>query len=211
MPELIRTKSLLNIDKQMSNLDPQSMRYKVLEAAKNFKGSWFELGRYLYTVYKDKLYRQWGFMAFENYCLKELGIRNQTAVKLLKSYYFVEKDEPDLISAIPNYESVNVLRLAKGNPNLDEEEYGKLKKDISSGQKDFREVGKQFRSMVKFTKEQNNPEEEHRKSFQRKIRSIISSLKAIKFESEIKSILPDKIFKQIDELVTILEKKLEEL
>lgn len=210
MTESLKTKSLLNIEKQMSSLDPHDMRYKVLEAARNFKSSWFELGRYLYTVYKDKLYRQWGFVAFETYCVKEIGIRSQTAVKLLKSYYFIEKDEPDLNEAVPNFESVNVLRLAKNNPNVDEEGYKKLKNDVFQEQRDFSEVGKQFRSMIKLAKEQSDPEREHRREFQSKIRRIISSLKLIKHETDIKNILPEKILNQLDSLIGALEEKLEE-
>lgn len=203
-----KTKSLENITQKMSRLEPESMRYKVLEAARNFKSSWFSLGQYLYTVYKDKLYRQWGFLTFEAYCAKEIGIRSQTASKLLKSYYFVEKDEPDLSGNIPSYEAVNVLRLAKANKNIDEDDYDKLKDDVYKEQKDFLEVGKQFRSMLKSAKIQAAPEEAHHREFQVKIKRIISSLKLIKTEIEIKNILPTKILKQVDELISALEEKL---
>jgi len=209
MPTPPKTKSLLHIEERMSELDPQGMRYKVLEAAKDFKGSWFHLGQCLYTVNKDKLYRQWGFLTFDNYCLKEIGIRKQTAVKLLRSYFFIEKDEPDLVNSIPNYEAVNLLRLAKKNTNIDEDAYKELREDIFTGQKDFSDVKKQFRSLVMASREQGDPEQEHRKAFQGKIRRIISSLKSIKLEVEIKNILPAKILKQVDELIAALEEKLE--
>lgn len=208
--EQAKTKSLRNIEQKLSQLEPESMRYKVLYAAKNFKGSWLALGQYLYTVYKDKLYKEWGFMTFESYCLKEIGIRSQTAVKLLKSYYFVEKDEPDLVSATPAYEAVNVLRMAKLNPNIDEESYSKLKNDVAEEQKDFAEVGRQFRSMIKIAKEQGSPEEEHRRVFQGKLRRIISTLKSVKLEIQIKNLLSSKLLKQVDDLIIALEDKLNE-
>lgn len=208
--EPAKTKSLRNIEQKLSQLEPESMRYKVLDAAKNFKGSWLALGQYLYTAYKDKLYKEWGFMTFESYCLKEIGIRTQTAVKLLKSYYFVEKDEPDLVDSTPPYEAVNVLRLAKLNPNIDEESYNKLKSNVAEEQKDFTEVGKQFRSMIRIAKEQSNPEEEQHRVFQGKLRRIISTLKSIKQEVQIKNLLPSKLLKQVEDLIIALEDKLNE-
>ncbi len=55
-------KSLRNIEEKMSSLEEGSLRYHVLESAKNFKSSWIELGRSLYSVFKDKLYKEWGMV-----------------------------------------------------------------------------------------------------------------------------------------------------
>ena len=76
----------------MGELDPQSFRYSVLEAARGFKSSWIDLGQLLYSVSKDKKYKDWGFLTFEAYCEKEVGIKQATAMKMLKSYYFLEKE-----------------------------------------------------------------------------------------------------------------------
>ena len=64
-------------------------------------------------------------------------------MKLLKSYYFLEKEEPHYLkneyaastqpANIPSYESVNILRQAKNNKVLDEEDYRDLKKEIFVG------------------------------------------------------------------------------
>src|SRR3989338_4514298 len=92
-------------------------RGKVLDAAKRYKASWIELGQYLYNVYRDKLYRNWDYLDFEIYCVKELHLKQSTAVKLLKSYSFLEQEKPELVrassegslpKAVPNYESVNL-------------------------------------------------------------------------------------------------------
>ena len=118
-----KTKSLKNIEEKMEGLDSGSLRYHILESAKNFKCSWIELGRSLYSVYKDKMYKEWGYVNFDVYVSREIGIRKQTALKLLKSYYFLEKEEPQYLKAdftqaqepaqIPSYEAVDVLRQAK--------------------------------------------------------------------------------------------------
>src|SRR5258707_896036 len=112
-----KTKSIQEIEERMQSLAPESVRYKVLDSARSFKSSWIALGQYLFTVYKDKLYKDWGYLTFEAYCGKEIGVRQATAVKLLKSYSFLEKEEPAFLrrealeerkpSQIPSYESVN--------------------------------------------------------------------------------------------------------
>lgn len=47
-----KTKSLQGIEQRMESLDRDSLRYHVLESARNFKTSWIELGRALYSVRK---------------------------------------------------------------------------------------------------------------------------------------------------------------
>ena len=54
-----KPKSLKNIEEKMQNLEVGSIRYHILESAKNFKSSWIELGRSLYSVWKDKMYKDW--------------------------------------------------------------------------------------------------------------------------------------------------------
>ena len=136
--EEIKSKSLKHIEAKMENLDVNSLRYHILESAKNFKCSWIELGRSLYSVWKDKMYKEWGYVNFDVYVSREIGIRKQTAMKLLKSYYFLEKEEPQYLkneyaalaepAQLPSYESVNILRQAKNNKGLDEDDYRRLKR-----------------------------------------------------------------------------------
>ena len=85
----MKTKSIDRLEEKMKGLDSESLRYHILESAKNFKSSWVNLGQGLYSVWKDKLYKEWGYSTFESFSAKELGIRKQTALKLLRSYYFL--------------------------------------------------------------------------------------------------------------------------
>ena len=73
------------------------LRVKTVEIAKKHKSSWIELGQHLFSIYKNKLFKEWGYQAFETYCRKELGIKETTASKLLKSYSFLEKEEPRIV------------------------------------------------------------------------------------------------------------------
>lgn len=119
----VKTKSLSALEQKMQGLSSDSLRYQILNHTKHFKTSWVELGQALYSAWKDKLYKEWGFSTFEAYTAKEIGIRSQTALKLLRSYYFLEKEEPRLLrkeyadqaqaSSMPTLDSIDTLRLAQ--------------------------------------------------------------------------------------------------
>jgi hypothetical protein len=210
---MIKTKSLENIEEQMEQLDKSSFRYHVLESAKNFKTSWIELGRALYTVFKDKLYKEWGFGSFDIYTAREIGIRKQTAMKLLRSYYFLEKEEPlylkedyansQNVVLVPSLESIDVLRLAK-NKKLDEEDYTDIKKQIFQKGRDAREVKKDLTALIR-ERVELEPEEARKKRKVATVRRFLGTLKALRKELEINKLLPASILKEADSLIKKLE------
>lgn len=193
------------------------VRQHVLETAKDFKSSWIELGRALYSVHKDKLYKEWGFATFDAYTSKEIGIRNQTAMKLLRSYYFLEKEEPGLLKdengaltepvKIPSYESVNVLRLAKNNKDLDNDDYEGLKKGVFSEGKDALEVRKDLTSLIRERKELE-PEEAREEKRMVVIRRFLSTLKSLKLELETTKMLPASLTKDVSALIKRVEEEM---
>ena len=101
----------------------ENLRVHIAAHAKDFKLSWVQLGQGLYSVWRDKLYQAWEFEKFEDYCVRELGLKKPLALKLVKTYFFVEQDEPVYLkkefaesretAVIPGYESLDVLRLAR--------------------------------------------------------------------------------------------------
>ena len=91
---VVKSKSLSKIEDRMKTIDEGSYRYQVLNVCRRFKTCWIELGQSLYAVHRDKQYQDWGYLTFEGYCGTELGVLNQTAMKLLKSYQFLETEEP---------------------------------------------------------------------------------------------------------------------
>jgi hypothetical protein len=193
------------------------VRQHVLETAKEFKSSWIELGRALYSVHKDKLYKEWGFATFEAYTSKEIGIRNQTAMKLLRSYFFLEKEEPGFLkdengaatepARIPSYESVNVLRLAKNNKALDNDDYENLKKGVFSEGKDALEVRKDLTGMIRERKELE-PEEAREEKRLVVIRRFLSTLKSLKLELETTKMLPASLTKDVSALIKRVEEEM---
>lgn len=210
----LKTRSLEKIEHKMEGLDENSMRYRVLQSVKNFKTSWMDLGQSLYAVCKDKLYRDWGYLTFEAYTSKEIGIRKDTAVKLLKSYYFLEKEEPQYLrrdfneasqgAAVPTYEAINALRLAKNKKEIDEEDYIALRKNVFEKGKDVRDIKKDITALIR-QREELDPQEAREKRKVATVRRIISTLRTLKNEVQTARLLPANTVKEIDNLIDRLE------
>ena len=155
MTDLQKTKSIRNLEGRMEGLEPGSLRYRVLNSAKDFKSSWIELGQVLFIVYKEKRFKEWGYLTFEAYCTKEVGVRQATGLKLLRSYSFLEHEEPVYLkklsqgepspSEIPGYESVNALRLVKSNERVPEKDYEKLREEVLDNAGEETQVKKKVR------------------------------------------------------------------
>ncbi|MFA5096326.1 MAG: hypothetical protein WC478_03185 [Candidatus Omnitrophota bacterium] len=210
-----KSKSLQDIEEKMGGLDASSLRYHVLESARNFKTSWVELGRSLYSVWKDKLYKDWGFSAFDAYTAKEIGIKKPTAMKLLRSYYFLEKEEPGYLkddhaetARLPGYEAVDLLRKAKDKKTLDPQDYSKLKKEIFEG-RDVQAVKRDLTSLIR-QREELEPEEAYKKRRGATLRRFIGALKALKQEAEISKLLPAQLLKDAQDLIRKIEEQVQE-
>ena len=204
-------KSIHKLEQRMEGLSPETLRYRVLESAKNFKTSWIELGQYLYAVYKDKLYRDWNHGTFEAYCAKEIGVRQQTAVKLLKSYYFLEKEEPDYLkkqarpegrpTEAPSFESVNALRLAKQSERISENDYEKIREQVLEKGGEPAEVREKIKYFLKAAPKKALPEAEQKKLAVGKmivyLENSLTELSNLSF--------PSKLLKKIEEVLDLLQ------
>jgi hypothetical protein len=215
--EGLKTKSLKRIEQRMEGLDDDSLRYRVLESAKNFKASWINLGQALYSVWKDKLYKKWEYGSFEAYTSKEIGVRKQTAMKLLRSYCFLEKEEPALLkgdymdsadaAGVPTYESIDVLRLAKGKKMLDDQDYINLKKEVFEKGKDPRAVRRDLTAIIR-QRQELDPEEAAQQRRFVTVRRLLSALKSLKREVEILKLLASSDVGQITSLINKLEEEI---
>ena len=211
---MLKTKSLERIEEKMRDMDENSLRYQVLQKVKNFKTSWISLGQALYSVWKDKLYREWGYSTFDAYTAKEIGIKNSTAMKLLRSYYFLEKEEPAYLEkdytepkevvSIPSYDAVNVLRLAKNKKALDKADYAELKKKVFEKGQDAREIKKDLTGLIR-EREELEPEEARKKRKIATLKRLLNTLKAVKRDAEALKILPASIIKETANLINKIE------
>ena len=217
--EEVKSKSLRNIEEKMENLDSNSLRYHILESAKNFKCSWIELGRSLYSVYKDKMYKEWGYVNFDIYVSREIGIRKQTAMKLLKSYYFLEKEEPQYLKAdyadstkpaqIPSYESIDVLRQAKNKKGLDENDYKDLKKEIFEKGRDAQELKKNLGVIIR-QRQELDPQEAQEKRRSSTVKRLLGQLRQLKQEVQVLKMLPAPLIKELDDLIKNIGHEIQE-
>lgn len=212
----IKTKSIENIERRMDGIDSKSLRYQVLQNVKDFKTSWIGLGQALYTVWKDKLYKEWGYNQFDTYTSKEIGVRKATAMKLLKSYYFLEKEEPKYLgknpeditpAKVPSYETVDALRLASKRKDIDRADYVRMKENVLESGKDTRDVRAALTQLIK-KREELEPEEARAKRRMAVIKRLISLLKSVRQEIKITKLLPVEIIKDADRLINKLESEI---
>jgi hypothetical protein len=204
-----RSKGLDAIQPRMEGLSPSTYRYRALDAAKHFKSSWIELGQLLYSIHRDKLFRDWGYLTFDAYCAKEVGVRRNTAVKLLKSYAFLEREEPSFLKPealeerkpdrMPSLDSVNVLRLASENEDYPEDDYEDLREAVLEKASPEEDVKKKVRYVLKTGEKKQTPDEARRASLT-KLSSYLESTRrdAPNFN------WPNKIVKKLDELLELL-------
>ncbi len=213
----MKTKSLERLEERMSEIDEGSIRYRVLRSAKNFKTSWIELGQVLYSVWKDKAYKEWGYLTFDAYTQKEIGVKKTTAMKLLKSYYFLEKEEPVYLqkehaasqepASVPSYESINLLRLARDKNTLDKEDYQRFKKDVLDLGKDPLQVKRDLTTLIRQREELTPGEARERRKFT-VVKRVVSSLKTLKADIESQKLLPVNLIKEISVLINKLESEI---
>ncbi|MFH1190495.1 MAG: hypothetical protein V1682_07410 [Candidatus Omnitrophota bacterium] len=209
----LTTKSLEGITSRMEGIDKDSIRYRILDSAKNFKTSWIGLGQSLYSAWKDKLYKEWGYLTFEAYTAKEIGIKKPTAMKLLKSYYFLEREEPAYLreegsaAKAPGYESVNVLRLAKESKKVDAADYAALKKDVFGTGKDVQDVRKALTGIMK-QREELDPDEAREKKRTATLKRSLAVLKSLKRELEASKMLPAAVLRDLSGLIVKIESEI---
>jgi hypothetical protein len=209
-----KRKAITQIEEKMAGIEKDSLRYRILESAKQFKSSWVELGRALYSVWKDKHYKEWGFGTLEAYTAKEIGIRKNTAMKLLRSYYFLEKEEPHYLSSefvevtpaanVPSYESVDLLRLAKNKKFLDKDDYANIKKEIFEEGKDPLAVKKDLTALIR-QRQELEPEEAQRKKKEATVRRLYGALRSLQKEAQLLKLLPAPLLKDMGELLRRIE------
>lgn len=194
--------------------DQDLLRQKTLDTARKHKASWIELGQMLFAVHKDKLFKNWGFLSFETYCVKELGMKGTTSSKLIKSYAFLEKEEPRVVehstieeeapSRVPNLDSVHMLRLMKENQKLPPQDYAEVRESVITKAKDPVEV----RAQVKRLLEENSdadPQEVRKQRRNAAIRRVITVINMAKKELEHEGLLPKFLIQQMHDLVSKLQ------
>lgn len=161
-----KTKTEELIETLLRELDPATPRYQVLVSARQFKSSWVELGEKLTRVLREKLFQNWGYNNFEDYCRKEIRIRQATAEKLTLAFGYLERQQPTLLGSrdqnreLPDYRSVDLLRRVDEDPSMDETQKADLKRAVFEERRSLPNVRRQYQEMVR---EQNSEEDDRKK------------------------------------------------
>lgn len=209
MTDQLKSSGEQHIEGLMQQLDPASDRYQVLDTARKFKSSWVQLGEQLLKVSSHRLFQQWGFSSFEDYCSREVRIKQPTAQKLTLAYRYLEKEEPELLARqsefkpLPDYRSVDLLRQAREEPAISEENFQRLRQTVIEEDRSHPTALKRFKEM--------SPAGNEPKSPALLIKSGVGA--ARRLESALREIpeLPAEFFPPLQQLLAFLEDRLEDL
>ncbi|MCA9409033.1 MAG: hypothetical protein KC733_10110 [Candidatus Omnitrophica bacterium] len=200
------------------DLISDTLKEQVVQYSKDFKTSWVNLGQVLWTIWEDKIYYTWGYEKFEYFTEKEIGIKKNVALKLLKTYSFIEQNEPAYLDKefsdnrealkVPGYEEINVLRLARSRKELNRDDFMHLKHQVFEKGKDAAAVRKDLTTIMKERKPVD-PEEEREKRNEEAVRKLLNSLKSFKKDMDVLKLLPDEIVNEANVLLQKLESQIE--
>jgi hypothetical protein len=136
MPQTATTQVEAAMAERLESLEPGSKRYEVLSCAIEFKRSWIHLAHHLADVRRQGDFKEWGYRTFEAYAQHELYIRRDTALKLVRSFDFLNAHERPLLRSVegegdgaplPNFGALEILAEARENPNLTERDYKEIR------------------------------------------------------------------------------------
>jgi hypothetical protein len=202
--------------KKYDNVTADSLRHEILEHAKHFKTSWVALGQALYAVHRDKLYHGWGYEEFEHYTVGELGLKKQTALKLVKTYFFVEQEEPAYLKeefvesrqtiGIPSCDTLDVLRKARQKKELTRDDYAQLRKSVFDKGKHEGIVAKDLTALMKERK-QVDPDEEREKRNAASVGRFMTALRSFQKDMETLKLVSPDIVDETKQLLKRLERE----
>lgn len=196
------------------NVLNEQLRKNLESNAKKFKTSWIFIGQSLFSVFRDKLFHDWGYEKFEDYTTKELGLKKSVALKLVKTYFFVEQHEPEYlkeefnqkeVAIIPSYEPLDVLRMAKRS-EINREDYQKLREQLFVKGKDAVSLKKDLTAMIKERK-LIDPDVEREKRNQVAIKKIITALRQFNGEMSVLKLIEPNILEESEGLLNIIEER----
>jgi hypothetical protein len=135
-------------------------------------------------------------------------------MKLLKTYFFVEQDEPVYLKKeftesretvnIPGYEGLDVLRLARAHKELTRDDYTKLRKDIFEKGKEASSVRKDLTAIIKERKH-IDPQQAREARLDTSVRRLAAALRSFKKDMETLKLADPDIIEEAEELLKRLE------
>lgn len=141
------------ISEIIEKLDPNSHRKQLIDAARAFKSNWVTFGEYLTKIASERLYLDWGYQSFEEYCKLEIRIKKNTAIKLTNAYFFVTESEPSISEGfaskgVPELDVVSFLHKAKQDDHCTPEILADLKDAAIEKGQSGPTLARRFRQMT---------------------------------------------------------------
>lgn len=163
--------TIAKIDKRLEELDPESVRHRVLMALRKFRSSWVELGRLLTDIAYGGDYKEWGYEDFEVYCARELGLKKPTVKKLMVSYNYMKSyaserlEEPEEGQGydVPDYQTVDLLKKTRDREDIPEDEKEELHRLAFEGSSDEGFLRKEIRERLRPASEEDIDEANSRR------------------------------------------------
>jgi hypothetical protein len=204
--------------KRMDNPTSKELRVRAAAGAKDFKASWLSFAQVLSSIRQDKLYEYWGYEKFEQYAERELGIKKPMVLKLVKTYQFVEQQEPAFLkqefmgsrepAVVPELDAINVLRLARNRKELTRQDFQDLRKQVFDNGRNAGALRKDLTSMIR-ERQQLDPDEEREQRNIATLRRFLNAIRSFKKDAESLKLVKSDVIKKADELFRELESHLD--
>lgn len=207
--------SIAKIDKQLQELNPDSLRHKILVSLRKFRSSWVELGKLLTDVAYGGDYKEWGYEDFEIYCARELGLKKPTVKKLMVSYNYMKSYEPTRLAPgeedveqdtgydVPDYQTVELLKKARDRDDLPEEQKEELHRMAFDSGSDETVLRKEIRDRLKPTSEEDIDGANFAR--RREIESILRTARALRQKLAATNAVPEGVKDRIENALMELE------
>lgn len=204
--------------KKLDNPTSKELRDRAQDGAKDFKTVWLSFAQALYAIHRDRLYEYWGYDKFDHYVERELGLKKSMALKLVKTYCFVEQQEPQYlqndfvekkeVSSLPELDAIHVLRLAKGKKELTREDYSELRRQVFDKGRAAALVRQDLVSLMKERKKVD-PEEERERRNAAAVRKLLNAIRSFKKDAESLKLIKVDLVQKAEELFRELEAEIE--
>jgi len=204
--------------KKLDNPTSKELREMAQEGIRDFKTAWVSLAQTLYAIWRDKLYEYWGYEKFDHYVERELGLKKSMALKLVKTYSFVEQYEGDYLkeeylqrheaSALPELDAIHVLRLARNKKEITKQDYQDLRKQVFDKGRGAALVRKDLTQIMKERKP-TDPDEEREQRNAASLRRLLNAIRSFKKDASALKLVRVDIVKKAEELFKELEAEIE--
>lgn len=193
-----------DLKSMIKDLDPESYRMKLIQSARQFKSNWVSLGEFLTKVATEKLYQEWGYRTFEEYCRVEIKVKKNTAMKLTNAYFFVTQEEPDMFQRdsgpdVPELDAVCVLQRAKEDNTCTPEHYQTLKEAAMEKGQSGATLNRKYKQLVTPEEEINGEEQ--------KISQSLSLIRRLTKKMEELEGVPENLQTNLSELEEYLQER----